>query len=375
MSIGVRPRHVWWVVFGLGLALLAACDVPEAPEWDVGIAVPFSSDPVAIIDFLPTEVRADTVNGQPVFTVDPQRDSVDYRLGDMCPACQSSAGQTIPVPEFEYFDSLEVRFPQNLVSVELTSARLGMRVRNSLNFDPLRPHSNPDSAGFIALVARDLASGVKLDSVLISGASSTFPSGSTLESVLDISQAQITDGVRVVFHIFSPRDTQTVTIDPNMSASVGGFLEQVQVAAVTAVVDNRTLEESFRVDVSESARTQLTDRVQSGSFELKLRHDLEVDGALEVSVAGSALDLFSGDPAREVRLAQLVLTPDIVQRGELTAAEIQLIGGFPNVYVGYRAVASGTRTLAPGRSNLSRFTPDQALQVELKVTSRLRVGR
>lgn len=374
IGIGARVYRARRPAGTLALALLAACEVPEAPEWDVGVAVPFSSDPVAIVDFLPAEVHTDTVAGQPVFTVDPQRDSVDFRLGDMCPACANSSGLTIPVPGFEYFDSLDVRFPQDLFAVELASARLGMRVSNGLNFDPLRPHSDPDSAGFIALAAQDLASGVTLDSVLISGASSTFPSGTTLEQVFDVSDAVIKDGIRVVFHIFSPRDTQTVTIDPNMSAGLGGFLEQIRVSAVTAVVDNRALEENFIVDISESARTELADRVQSGSYELELIHNLELDGTLEVSVAGSTFDLFSGDPAREVRIGPLVLTPGLVQTGELTAEQIRLIAGFPSVQIGYRALASGTRT-APGRTNLSRFTPDQALQTRLKVTSRIRVGR
>jgi hypothetical protein len=377
VHVEVRSDRVVWAVSALALALAAAvaCDVPEAPEWEVGLAVPFTSDPIAIVDFLPAEVRVDTIGGQPVFAVDPQRDSVDYVLAELCPSCAVLAGLTVPVPAFEFVDSLDVVFPAELVSVEVTRARLGMRVRNALNFDPLRPHPNPDSAGFVVLVARDLATGAVLDSVSFSGASTTWPSGSTLESVFDVSSVQITDGVRVFFHVYSPADTQTVTIDPNMSVRLGGFMEQIQVGAVTALVDSLTLDERMLADVSQSARSELADRVQSGSYELTLMHDMEVDGTIEISVAGSPLDLFSGDPAREVVIGPFVLAPNVAQTGELTAAEIELIAAFPEVYIGYRAVAWGTRTMPPARTNLSRFTPDQTLKARLELVSRVRVGR
>ncbi len=373
---GVRFRRAGRAALALTWAVGAvACEVPQAPQWEVGLAVPFAADPVAIVDLLPAQVRLDTVGGQPVLTVDPQRDSVAYTLAELCAACSPLAGLTVPVPAFEFIDSLEVPFPADLVSAEVASARLGMRAINGLNFDPLRPHSNPDSAGFLALVARDLGTGAVLDSVLFNGASTTWPSGTALEITLDMSAVKITDGIRVVFHIYSPLDAQTVTIDPAMAAQVGGFLDRIAVAAVTARVDSVTLDERMPADVSQSARSELADRVQSGSYEVTFLHDLEIDGDVAVSVAGSPLDLFSGDPAREVVLGPFLLTPDLVQTGDLTAAEIQLIAGFPQVYVGYRAVAWGTRTEPPGRTNLSRFTPDQTIGARIKLVSRVRVGQ
>ncbi len=99
-----------------------------------------------------------------------------------------------------------------------------------------------------------------------------------------------------------------------------------------------------------------------------------MEGDLQASIAGSESGLFSGDPAREVRLINLAFTPDVLQSGELSAEEIQLIAGFAEVFVGYRGVATGTRTGAGNRTKLSRFRADQSLETRLRVTSRIRVG-
>jgi hypothetical protein len=375
-----RVRHAVSAGVGVGLLSLAACEIPEAPNWDVGVVLPFTSDTITIIDFLPRDsaqvliVDTATIGGQRVFTVQVQQDAVDYRLGQMCSLCQSSAGLTIAVPGFEYTDSLDVLFPDDLITLELITARLSIGVQNGLNFDPLRPHPDPDSAGFIALVARDVATGATIDSVFISGASRTMRAGSTTEFEFGVANSILSEGLRIVFHIRSPQDGQTVTIDPDLNARISGLLDQITVSGVTVVVDNRTLDEDERIEVDQGVRDELANRVQSGEFELELLHNLQLSGDFTSSIAGSRADLFSGDPSREVRLNQLVFTPGPVQTGQLTREEIELIASFPTVFLGYRANASGTETGPKGQLNVGRFTPDQFLQVKLKLTSIVRVA-
>lgn len=371
-----RLRPLLLSAAGVGLAILAACELPEAPEWDIGVMAPFSSDPLSIVDFLPGLITADSLDEQAVFSVEAQQKDTAYSLGEMCPACLALAGQTVAVPAFEYTDSLVVAFSDmDLVSIEILSAALALRVHNSLNFDPLRPTADPP--GYVALAVRDLASGTLIDSLLISGASQSLPAGNTLDYMLDIGQAQLTDGFRVWFHAFSPEDGQTVQIDSNLTVALDAALAEIMVAAATVLVDGDTLDERFTAEVDQDVRQQLAERVQSTVYELKLIHNAEVDGTLEVSIAASEADLFSGIADREVRLDGLVFTPNVVQSGELSVEEIQRIADFPNpdsVYVGYRGVAWGTRTDF-GRSNLSRLTPDLTLDTELTVTSTIRVGR
>jgi hypothetical protein len=363
---------VWLAAAGLGLSL-GACAVPEAPEWDVNTIVPFSSEPLSIADYLPGSVEIATVNGQSVFTVEPQQGSLDFSLGQMCPDCIHNTTQ--PVPTFEYVDSLEVGFSDlDLARLEVVLASLTLPVVNNLNFDRLRPDPDPGAAGFLELQVRDLGTGASLQDTVINGSRQSLPGNTTTEITLPLADATITDGFRVVFHVFSPADGQTVQIDTAQTVSLQGVLDELQVAAVIASVAGDTLDQSFTVDIDQDVRDEVRDRVQSAGFELELIHDLELDGDFEISIAGSLADLFSGNTAREVRLGGLLLTPNIVQSGQLTTAEIDLIVGFPDVLIGYRAVAFGTRTGPQGRPNLSRFTPDQSLRAQFTILSRIRIG-
>jgi hypothetical protein len=347
--------------------------VPEAPEWDVDTRVPFSSEPLSVADYLPGSVDIATVNGQSVFTVEPQQGTLDFSLGEMCPACIHNA--TLPVPTFEHVDSLEVEFTDlDLAGVEVVQASLTLTVVNGLNFDPLRPDPDPGVAGFLELEVRDLGTGALLRDTVLNGATQSIPGNTTSQITFLLADATITDGFQVVSHVFSPADGQTVQMDTAQTISLQAVLDQLQVAAVIASVAGDTLDESFTVDIDEDVRAEVRERVQSGGFELELIHDLELDGAFEMSIAGSLADLFSGDAAREVRLGGLTLTPTVVQIGQLTVPEIELIIDFADAHIGYRAVAFGTRTGPRGRLNLSRFTPDQTLRAQLTMLSRIRIG-
>jgi hypothetical protein len=65
----------------VGLGILAACEVPQAPHWDIGVLVPYTSDTVTVLDFLPSAVSVDTVGVTPVFETQPQADSVGVPAG------------------------------------------------------------------------------------------------------------------------------------------------------------------------------------------------------------------------------------------------------------------------------------------------------
>jgi hypothetical protein len=365
----LRARLRPTLALGAGIALLAlaACELPEAPEWDIGIVAPFSSDPIGIADFLPGVVQIDSISDPWVFTIDRQEGSIVFSYADMCALWVCAGGISLPVPEFSFTDSLEVLFSDaSLVSVEGVSGTLSLQVINDLGFEPLR--SDATSDGYVALAVRDLGSGTTIDSLLISAADTTI--GSAYDVTLDFSAAELVDGFAVFFHVFSPDDGQLITINPaTASLSLTASLDGIEVAAATAIVDNMSMDTTFVADIDQDTRDEIMDRVISGAYELKLVHDLELDGSLAISIAGSEADLFSGNPLAEVRLIDLVFTSDVAQAGELTAQQLELIAGFPDIYVGYSGVASGTRF-----GNQSRFAPDQTLQAQLKVTAQIRIG-
>ncbi len=366
-------RHSLLTVAVLGLGILAACELPSAPRWDIGVVVPYTSDTVSALDFVPSTVSVDTVGVTPVFATQPHADSVEFRLGGMCSLCQELDGLTVQVPSFEFTDSLDVPFPNDLVTIHVISALLEIRVTNGLNFDPLRPDPDPVDAGYIALVARDIATGTTIDSVLIGGADETMIPGETETFQIGITDMEISGGIRIVFHIVSPQDNQTVTIDTNLGTEVAVLLESLQVSSVSVVVDDRTLDEQGQTPVDQKVREELASRAQGGTFELDLQHNLDLQGVLQISIVGSPADLFSADPTREVALNQLVLTPDLAQTRELTVEQIQRIATFENVHIGYKAIASGTDTGPSGESNVARFTPEQFLLVNLRLRSFRRV--
>jgi hypothetical protein len=333
----------------------------------VGIIAPFTSDPIGIADFLPGVVQIDSAGDPWFFTVDRQEGSAVFSYGNMCALWVCAGTINLPVPEFSYIDSLQVLFSDaSLASVEGLSGTLSLQVINNLGFEPLR--SDATSDGYVALAVRDLGSGTTLDSVFISAADTTI--GSAYDVTLNLSAVDLVDGFLVLIHVFSPNDGQLITIDP-ASASLGlsASLDGIEVAAATAIVDNISMDTSFAADIDQDTRDEIIDRVISGAYELTLMHDLELDGSLALSIAGSPADLFSGDPLAEVRLPNLVFTSGVAQDGELTAQDLELIAGLPDIYIGYSGIASGTR---PGSQ--SRFLPDQTLQAQLKITAQIRIG-
>ncbi|MGD2217474.1 MAG: hypothetical protein PVJ64_11985, partial [Gemmatimonadales bacterium] len=263
---------------GIALSALAACELPEAPEWDVGVVAPFSSDPIGIADFLPGIVQIDSVSDPWAFTIDRQESSVVFSYSDMCALWTCAGGISLPVPEFSYTDSLVVLFSDaSLVSVEGVSGTLSLQVINDLGFEPLR--SDATSDGYVSLAVRDLGSGTTLDSLFISAADTTI--GSAYDITLNVAAAELTDGFVIFFHAFSPDDGQTITIDPApASLSLFAALDGIAVAAATVVVDNLSMDTSFVADIDQDTRDQIMDRVISGAYELMLVHNLELDGSL-----------------------------------------------------------------------------------------------
>jgi len=353
--------------------MLTACEIPKAPHWDVEILVPYSSDTLTLSDFLPDAISLDTVGGTAVFRTEPQADSVEFRLGRMCSQCLALNGQTVQVPAFEYTDSLDVPFPPRLVTIDVTSALLEIRVTNGLAFDPLKPDPDPADAGYIALVERDIVSGTTIDSAVISGATETLAPGVTRVVRFSITDKQISEGVRLVVHVVAPQDGQTVTIDTTQATKVAVSLGDIQVSGVAVVVDGVTLDEQAQVRLNPTLRDVLARSAQSGRFELLLQHNLDLEGAFRASMAGSPADLFSGDLARDIQLNQLVFTPGLVQTRELTAEQIRQIASFERVAIGFRAVVSGTETGPSGQSNVAWFTPEQFLYARLQLRSTQRV--
>ena len=91
-------------------------------------------------------------------------------------------------------------------------------------------------------------------------------------------------------------------------------------------------------------------------------------------MADSEGSLFSGDPAREIVLGQFTFAPGQVQTSSIDAAQVRQIIDFPEQWLGYSAVGTGTLTDPPGHGPLSRFTPDSGFNTRVRIATTFRVG-
>ncbi len=367
----LHKRTTQLVCLLAAMGFLAGCQLPSAPEWEVGVLVQL--DRIALGDYLPSGVIDTTVGGQAVFVAQRQETSMDFSLSRMCPACGALQGLKNPVPDFDFAGWLDVRWPDEVVSVGLASATLTFRIRNDMGFDPLRPHPNPDSAGFIALVGKDLATGALLDSVLLSGASDSLPPGTTRDIVLNVTNVEVAEGVRTLVNIHSPSDGQITTVDTALMVGFTTTVDDMLVAGVTAVIDSDTLNESFTLDIDQSVRAQVAANVSGGTVQVEMFHNIDVVGLLEVSMAGSAEDLFSGSPVNELQLLTLDFAPAPTGRlitRTVTSQELQFIASLQQIHIGYRGVASGASTDPLGRPT-ARLTPDMFVEARVRLTAAL----
>ncbi len=354
---------------------LAACDVPEAPEWDIDTTVPLSSDTFSWIDFLPPVVDTVTADGQKVFVLNVPQDSIAYRLSRVCPACAALHGDTVQIPPFEFADSVDIRFPDNLVAVGVQRATLSAGVDNGLNFDLLGPPSQPDTLPTLTLVMRDLATGATIDSLALRRGADSLPAGSRWSPVLSISDTEVVEGVRLVLRWLYPGSQVVVEIDTMRVAALLAKLDGTQIAHVTVVLDEAEWDDDDRIKLDQRTRDEIVERFRSGEITTVVYHNLEATGNVEISMAATREALFSGDPVNELRLADLDLTSGLEQTVELTRGHLAQIAAFPDpFYIGYRGVVNGTRSGFGGRTKLARLTADQTAQLRFRLRTRLHIG-
>ena len=369
---------------GLGLWALAGCESPEAPTWEVGLRLPLASDTLRFADLVPDASVDTTTEGVVIFRVEPQSNSMSYDLAQLCgDPCRALEGQTAAVPGFSFTDSVDVAFPQDLLSIDVRSARLSFSLTNGLNFDPLRPDPDPGIAGSITLATIDQETGATLDTRSISGASQTLPPGTTLNVETGLVGVTMGRGLTIELTIQSPFDGQVAAVDTALQASISALLDEIEVTAVRVVVESDTVSETTVAELDESIRQRLIDelaptidsRVLSAAIVIGVTHDLDLEGGLNISISGSEDDLFSNS-SDGVTLLDIDFSA--AADGRVIAHEIgpqsaEFIAESPEVYVGYRAGVRGATVDSQGRST-ARFTPTQLAALKLTYEVRLQLG-
>lgn len=372
---GISRGIINLTLLGYGLTWVAACDIPEAPEWEIQATLPLTTDTFTWADLLPPYVVIDTVDGREVFAIALSPDSTEYRLSQLCPPCAELNGQTVTIPPFEFADSLDFPFPERLHSIEVAETGFDAELENQVGFDLLSERGPAVDSPSLILVLRDLESLATLDSVFLGPDAGSVPSGSTLTRRLDIVDDTVTRGVRLVVLFSYPGSETEIQIDTASFVQLVGRLDGARIPAVTLVVDDVAWGDDEKARLDQNTRDEIVNRFLGGRAGFLILHDIDVTSTLEVSFAATRADLFSGDPQDEVGWRGLELTSGLIQSLELTVDQAQTIAGFPEpFYLGYRGVANGTETGPGGALKLTRITADQRARVSLKLQSRLRVG-
>ena len=360
--------------FAAAVTLAACGGLPEAPEWDVVIAAPFTSDRLEIDDFLPDQIGTADVAGTQVFTLPGMREQSSMQFSSICPTCPS--GSTNFVPGFSYGEVVDLDLMQDVVRLELQDAEAIVSATNDLGFTILG--DTGDGSGFLEAIILDLGTGTELGRERIEGPGTELGPGQNLDIRIPIGSASITNGVRVQLSLSSPSQTLAtpVMLSPASSFAIDGGLQSLQVAAVTVRVDQIAVTRTSEVDLNLDAGAQdaIDERLIGADIEFELMHDIAIDGPFNVTIADSPAALFSGDPAHEITLGQFSFAPDQVQESSLDAAAVRQLVDFPEQWIGYEAVGTGTLTDPPGHGPLSRFTPGSGFNTRVRVATTFRVG-
>lgn len=372
-----RPRHSFaakfWLI-GCALALAACGGTPEAPEWDVVVAAPFSSERLAISDFLPTGLDTALVNGEKIFTLPPIQNSFDLRLDAICPVC--IGGITPLIPAIRFSGNFDVAFPTDLVRMEVSAAQAIVAITNGLGFQMLG--ATGDGSGFLEIVLYDQGTGNEIGRQRREGPGSEIDPGATASIVIDLSDIEITDGIRIEFTVSSPEITlpAPISLDPAASLAFAAEIGSMQIGGLIMRVDAVSLDKSSPIDINldQGTKDQIDSRLLGADVEFQLLHNVAIAGPFAVTIANSQASLFTGNPAVEIPLGQFTFAPDVIQTGSVGASEVQQLIDFNEHWIGYEAVGTGTLSDPPGHGPLSRFTPDTAFQTRVKVAAKFRVG-
>lgn len=371
----IGRRLISPVVLVGGLAVLASCDIPEAPEWEIATTLPVASDTFTWADLLPPFIVIDTADGREVFLIQLPPGSAEYRLSQLCSLCAELNGQTVAVPPFDFADSLDIPFPERLHSIEVAETRFDAEVENQVGFDLLAERDPADDSPSLILILRDMETHATLDSVFVGRGTEPLPSGSTWNRQMVIVEKTVTRGVRLIVLFHYPGSEIEEQIDTTHVARLVGRLDGTRIPAITLVVDGVTWDDDDKVSLDQNTRDVIVDRFRGGQADFVIFHDLEATSTLEMSFATTRANLFSEDPQNAVSWGGFELTSGLTQNLEVSLDQVETIATFPEpFYVGYRGVANGTRAGAGGALKLTRITADQSAVVSVRLHSRLRMG-
>lgn len=337
--------------------VVTACDYPtELPSWDQTWVVPGETIEIGVEDFLPTGVSLDSEDT--VFVAQAGGTSISMSLGDMCDPCSQLDGSTAPKPAFEATLSAATTLPEDLVAAVLTGGTVAVTMEHNLNFDPLRPDSDPGAErGHIGVTIR--SAGTVVADTVIRGEDQAFPAGTPLTPTLAIRPVQVVNDLDLEVRLYSPAG-DPVTVESSDTLGVTFAPATVEVAEATVRASSVTVgptrtEADFGEVGSDDA---LLDRIESGAVRFRITNPFAVAGQLDVAfeVPGTTIE----------RTVQ-------IEPGE-SSARVELSGDELRRVLDARTATVVTSGSVSATDGTVTVTPTQVLVLEYDFELVLRVG-
>jgi hypothetical protein len=337
------------------IAVLAACEIPTSPpQVESRWIVPAEQTQFGVAELLPGAVSL--TSDSSAFLVDFDPESFSTSLGDLCAACSLADGQTIPKPPFADAVETLVEFPSQVTSIRVLDGRVDIEVTNGLNFDPIRPSTV--ATGTITFLLSDDADGDVLGSVVVDGAATPFPVGSTLTRSVDLIESQV-DGSISASVVFDSPLGDPVTLDTDLAVSVVASPADVRVSHVVIDVAGTTVDlEDATLDLAE-LDVDVADRVIYGAFLLDVVNPFGVAADFELTISGPSMIPI-------VKTAAIGPAPNAEVRLDFSTEEIRRVIEAPEVTLSGSAVvdpAAAPTMVDPGEELLLSASLDLTLRL------------
>jgi hypothetical protein len=272
---------------------VTGCGIPtDLADWDMTWSVPTTGTSIGVNSLLPSGVSS----AGNAFAVTVPTTTITRRLGDDCSACAAANGLTVPKPAFTGSGTSTATLPSAVTSATLGANTLNVTLRHGYSFDPLRPSAM--ARGWLRLVVT--SNGVVIGRDSLNGATTAFPSGSTLTRTLTLAGDVTRSGVVVTSTIDSPAgDAVLMQADASLSATVS--LSNQSITSDPTSLDLSDIDSDIR------------DRAQGGKITLTINNPFAATGALTVSFTGGAqpvqksIQLSSGPSTQDISLSKAEL--------------------------------------------------------------------
>jgi len=330
--------------FALGVlfATLAAygCDIPtDIPIIESRWIVPAEETRFGVDELLPGEVSISP--DSTTFIVDFDSVAFASSLADLCTLCAAAHGFTVPKPPFSGTVESSVDFPSEVYQVTVVSGQVVLEVENLLGFDPIRPSA--DSIGTITLRVTDTADGDVLAELVLSGATTAFPSGTTLSRNLALAASEVNGGLLASVILDSPLG-DPVTVDTTAMLDIVATPSNVRVSDVSIDVSGEAV--TFDpVDLDVDVGDDLIQDITGGAFILNVTNPFGVAADFDLTIDGPTM------PAPIVRNDSISTDPESTVIMTFTAEELQSFLGEPGVVLTGGATVSATAgivSVSPG---------------------------